>query len=365
MILNRNATSRTTILCVNLNLINHFARPYIPLRFDSVKYFPNDYVLSKIHISTEIEAIYNDEWKTRGVLPHNKVQLQERVIRADLPLLEQAKFSYYRRTDLPDFQFDRIVHDAKAGWCSASLVKESDGDCVHIYETDRPEDALLLMAVVNILLKEYVRRRLNLPKRLAKITQLHNYHYEFMNHQRDVESIHQLILFPVHFEKTEMCDYTEVIFHKTGMLLVLIHHYINLPVYNTHYKNYICCPHAPPLGDITTCLNHLVLQYLFDRHFAAKYPEIVFTRWGNEVLILNQFSSENKISKQEIMEFLETLDGISGHVNSINCMDEPAKLDGYENPHDSNKLAFTKGAHMQILLDKSGTVNVHQIMDGK
>jgi hypothetical protein len=43
-------------------------------------------------------------------------------------------------------------------------------------------------------------------------------------------------------------------------------------------------------------------------------------------------------------------DGISGHVNSIYCPDdpEPMKLHGYEPPDDFNGFAFTKRGHMQL-----------------
>jgi hypothetical protein len=83
---------------------------------------------------------------------------------------------------------------------------------------------------------------------------------------------------------------------------------------------------------------------------------------------VNQFTSQKKISKLEIMEFLDTLEGISGNVeNSIYCMDEPdpQKIDGYINPLDYNGLAFTKRPHMQIWLHDCGTVTVHKIIDVK
>lgn len=76
---------------------------FIPRKFYSELPLNQQVVLSRIAISTDIEAIYNDEWKNRGVLPHDKVKLQEKVIRSDLPLMHKAKFSYYRRSDIPDF----------------------------------------------------------------------------------------------------------------------------------------------------------------------------------------------------------------------------------------------------------------------
>jgi hypothetical protein len=71
-------------------------------------------------------------------------------------------------------------------------------------------------------------------------------------------------------------------------------------------------------------------------------------------------SSVKKISNQEILDFLSKLDGISGHVNSIYCPDdpdpEPMKLHGYEPPDDFNGFVFTKRGHMQLWLHNCGTL---------
>ena len=93
--------------------------------------------------------------------------------------MHKAKFSYYRRSDIPDFQYNRIVQDAEAGLCSAALVNECDGEWVHIYEADNPSDSLFIMSLVSILMKNYVRRRINIPKRLNNINDLHSYHMTF------------------------------------------------------------------------------------------------------------------------------------------------------------------------------------------
>jgi hypothetical protein len=147
---------------------------FIPRKFYSGLPLNQQVVLSKIAISTEIEKIYNNRWKKKGVLPHIKVQLQEKVLRGEFPLLEQVKVSHYRLNELPYFQFDRIISEAGDGWCSATLKKECDGFWVYVYEMDRP----LLMAVVSILLRNFVWMYVSMPKRLSKITQLHEYHYE-------------------------------------------------------------------------------------------------------------------------------------------------------------------------------------------
>jgi hypothetical protein len=98
-----------------------------------------------------------------------------------------------------------------------------------------------------------------------------------MNKKEQVESVHQIILILIILKKKKkMKDYVDVILHLKAMLTEILRDYINLPIYNTHCKNYIASYHAPQLG-VITCLNHIVIQYLFDRKFADNYPEILFT----------------------------------------------------------------------------------------
>lgn len=330
-------------------------------RYSLVSY--QDMVMSKIAISTEIEAIYNEEWKNRGILPYNKDLLHNRILRLEFPLLEQLKFTYFKISDIPEFVYNRILRDLEAGCCSATISKEKDGDWINIYETERPEDALLLMGVVSILLKNYVTRRLNVPKRLTRIHQLKDYHYEFINHQTRIDSIQQIKLSPEHIDKMTMCKYVDEIFHKSGMLKVLLIHFINLPLINTHHKSYISSPYVPQIGDITTCLYHIFYQQVFDKQFAAKYPKLVFSRWANEIIILNKVNSVNKISNEEIKAFLDSLEHIKGDVTAINCLDEPhpQKLEGCNNPHKDTPLS--QKTHISILLDEYGSVNVHKIIE--
>jgi hypothetical protein len=133
----------------------------------------------------------------------------------------------------------------------------------------------VLMAMVSILIKKSVMRTACMPKRLTKITQLKDYHYDFLNNQSGVESVHQIILEPMYIDKCVMEDYVRDIFYRNDMLTVLLYHYINIPMYSTNSHNYIHCDHAPPLGDIQSSLNHIVIQYLFDKPFSDKYPKFL------------------------------------------------------------------------------------------
>jgi hypothetical protein len=42
--------------------------------------------MAKINfLMSEIEKIYNNDWKTKGILPHNKVKLQDKILNNELP----------------------------------------------------------------------------------------------------------------------------------------------------------------------------------------------------------------------------------------------------------------------------------------
>jgi hypothetical protein len=121
-------------MCFHLpNRIQNPKRDYSVLSADE-RFFQ-----SHIAIATEI---YNDEWKNRG--PHDKVKLQHRILRKKFPLLEQVHFSYYKIADIPEFVYNGIVNEAKAGE-KATGIKDAEGEWwLFTYETCRPEDSLFL-----------------------------------------------------------------------------------------------------------------------------------------------------------------------------------------------------------------------------
>lgn len=347
-------------MIMSLNLCTH-PNSYLmimnPKRYYSVLSADDKFFMSHIAISTEIELIYNDSWKNRGVLPHEKVKLQHRILRRKFPLLEQVHFSYYKIADIPSFVYNGIVDEAKAGYSSATVIKDSDGEWVFTYETDRPEDSLLLAAVVNIFLQTYVRWPLNI-KRLIKITQLHDYHYEYLNQLTKVKSLHRLKLYPNNMTKLCLEKHSKVIFRKNGMLLQIINNYLKLPVLNTINGNLFYDEYAPPLGDFTTSLHHIIFQHLFDNQFSSKFPEIEFTRWGNEVFIINKSDSKHNINEADIQEFVDSLDHITGHVNSIYCIDDPSPQQFVACESIYNFAAYNKQTYYRLMLHDSGEVTV-------
>lgn len=353
-------------MIMSLNLCTH-PNPYLmimnPKRYYSVLSADDKFFMSHRELSTEIEVVYNDEWKNRGVLPHDKVKLQHRILRRKFPLLELVHFAYYKMSDIPEFVYNGIVNEARAGVGSATVLKDSEGEWLFTYETVRPEDSLLLTATANIMLKTYVRKPLNIPKPLSKIRQLHDYHYEFLTQLTNVKSIHKLKLYPNNLSIFDLEKHSKVIFHKNGMLQKILTNYFHLPVLNTINGNLFYDEYAPPLGDLTTVLYQIIYEYLFDRHFASKYPKIEFTRWGNEAFIINHFDENHDLNDTEILEFCDSLDHITGQVHSIYSIDEPSPqiFEDCESPY--NGLAFKKQTYSKILLHDSGKVTVQRNID--
>lgn len=324
-------------------------------------------IMLKITLTSEIEKLYNQDWKTKGILPHNKIKLQDKIKNEEYPMFNRANFNTFSKMELTTGEFKTLKKEAEAGWCFVNIVKEDDCDMVHLYEMDKAEDSLLLMGMVSILMKLYFQRSASIPKpkRLTKIRQLHECHYDFMNNQVGVESVHQIILEPIFYDKNFIREHINKIFRRKNVLSYILHEYINIPIYNLNSNNYININHAPPLGDIQTCVNHIVNQYVFDRPFCGKYPKIVFTRCDQEVFIVNYQSSNNKITELELNSFLDSLKGISGHVNSIYRTDapEPEILEGYVTQQNYNGIVSYRKGRMQILLQQDGTISVNNIIE--
>jgi hypothetical protein len=100
---------------------------FIPARYLGFEYSiePREFQMSKIAICTEIEKIYNNDWKTKGILPHNKVKLQDKILNNELPYFERGNLSHFLRDDLPPFKYQRIIKEVEAGWCSVELINDS------------------------------------------------------------------------------------------------------------------------------------------------------------------------------------------------------------------------------------------------
>lgn len=364
-------------VCINISIVPNIylmiKNPKIlfntPKRYYSVLSADDKFYMSHIGLSLEIESIYNDEWKNRGVLPLDKVKLQHRILRKKFPLLEQAHLAYYKLSELPEFIYNGLVNEAKAGVRSATIMHQNtEGELnvpdgvlwIYTYEMPRPEDLLLLSAATNIMLKKYVQKPLYMSKPLIKITQLHDYHHESLNQLSNVHSIHKIKLYPNHLCKFYLSKYSNVIFRKNAMLLKILINYFNMPVLNTINGKLFSDIYVAPLGDFTTALYHIIYTYIFDIHFASKYPQIEFTRWGNDAFIINKMDSKHHINDTEILAFVDSLDDISCQIDSIYSIDDtaPHQLEYYESPY--NYLALNTQTYYKIMLNDSGKVTVQK-----
>lgn len=70
--------------------------------------------------------------------------------------------------ELPEFVYKRILKDSEDGCCSTFTVDVISAKWLHVYECSNPLYSLLLMGVSNMLLKNHVRRRLLIPRKLHK-----------------------------------------------------------------------------------------------------------------------------------------------------------------------------------------------------
>lgn len=318
---------------------------------------------NRIDLSTAIQAVYCNGWKEKGVLPHQKNQLQDQVLMGHFPRMKQLNFTSYKISNLPPFMLERYQRETEFGLIYSYIVEESDGDgeeedWIYIYECDNPVEGLLLRAIEHIIKNSHILKRINMPKKIHKINDLETTHYDYISQQRKVVALHQLILAPQELDKLTLSENIVKSINIMGMFHYIISDYLNCSVFHTILQQNLICPYAPPLGDITSCLYQVVLQEIFDRKLEEEFRDIKYTRWGNEVVIF-QFE-QDEISSSVLSKFIESLPIISGQVNTITCNhpDDIQMLEGFQH----SGRAFRNKTHTRMFLDGNGEVSVTQFI---
>jgi hypothetical protein len=59
-------------------------------------------VNSNIMIANEIEQIYNENWKNRGVLPYEKYELVNLIVKGRFQLLDRVNFTILKTSEVLD-----------------------------------------------------------------------------------------------------------------------------------------------------------------------------------------------------------------------------------------------------------------------
>lgn len=241
------------------------------------------------------------------------------------------------------------------GYCATELVEEDNGvKWLHVYETTYPVNSLLLKAVTNILIMQHVRH-LETPLYLTnKMDHVRRHHYNFLGSLQNVESLILVCLKSGQFDKSRMIGNLPEVCQGHGLIATICRDYINLPVFDSMAQNYVFCPSAPPLGDITSCLNHIIYQNLIDETLADRFPGIIFSRWLDELVIVNKCNSRLKHDTESIDNLLKELN-IEGISYDLHAADDK----GYE----FHGMLVGKDSNIGIILYQNGRVSVQRFSD--
>lgn len=243
--------------------------------------------------------------------------------------------------------------DSDYGCSYAKIERDLSGKkWLHVYEASYPNHALLLMAVTNILVWKHVKRFVMPLFITNKMDYIRVQHYNFLKGLRNVESIVMVSLKSNQFDKTRMIRNLPDVCNGDGLISVICREYINLPVFDTLANKYQRCPSAPPLGVITRCLNHLIYQNLLDDKLVERFPGIIFSRWVDEVIIVNKFDSLMMHDKESIENLLKELK-LEGETYELLVPDG----DRY---YEVNRIDC-KESNMGIGLTFDGDVSVHSL----
>jgi hypothetical protein len=153
--------------------------------------------LQKLKLIQEIQKIYksdNEVWTERGVLPaHIKAMITHinEGYSAFHPILVYKPFQLGQDIGVKDV--DAMRRQDKLGYCclSRKVFNHDDDPYTSVCVPSLPVDSLLFKALANILIREFLWRRNNLPPlcELTHYNEILDYHESFWNDQKDIDRI--------------------------------------------------------------------------------------------------------------------------------------------------------------------------------
>ena len=309
-----------------------------------------DFAIERKLLATEIETVFHQassDWIQKGVLEYDKNHLQTLVLKDQLPIFKEIHYSKYNVEYLPEFVYNRFLMES-ADSCGYTREEETE-HCkwLHVYEASRPIYSLLLMAVTKILLENHVIRRLLIPKSLKNTHDFKQFHYAFLNARENVESINIIRLDKDQFDKDNMIRKFSDVINNDGIISSICRHFIGLPVFDTMANKFVTCHSAPPLGEITRCLNHILYQNVFDKIVSDKYPWIIYSRWDNEIVVLNEYNSLHKFHARSLLKELNLKADYLGGLYASN-----------EARFERKNIIYMKDRKVSLYLNEKGNLQV-------
>jgi hypothetical protein len=308
----------------------------------------------KLELINEINSIYNssDVWRERGVLPaeiHAMVSRIHEGYDSFHPKLVYKAYKYGGEGMSMQEHFTLERHDEQ-GYCCARrpLINAGDWPCVSV--PSLPVDVLLFKALANILMREFLWRRNNLPRRLTHYNEMVTYHERFWNGKRGVNRIICVDLsHSIHYVSTERLWGTLKCLHNMDVISHILNQFLSLPIYNADTNLQI--PHSnciPLIGELSDVLLHIFFQYQFDSEVLSRYEGVLYTRWDTNVLLASTCYDSYRLESYEIRDILRHVN-LSGFISVIE-----RGGDTEVNPEKS-----------ELFLSSDGDVSVLQVGEGE
>lgn len=213
-----------------------------------------------------------------------------------------------------------------------------------------PVDVLLFEALANILMKHFLWRRNNLPRRFTHYNEMVSYHEQFWNGKRGVNRIICVDLsHSIHYVSTKRLWGTLKCLHNMDVISHILKKLISLPIYNADTN--LSIPHSnciPLIGELSDVLLHIFFQYQFDSEVLSRYEGVLYTRWDTNVLLASTSYDSFRLESYEIWNILRDVN-LSGFISVIE-----RGGDTEVNPEKS-----------ELFLSSDGDVRVLQVGEGR
>lgn len=300
-----------------------------------------------LELVNEINSIYNENavWRERGVLPAEIHALVSRInegYSSFHPILIYKAYKY--GLDMSMQEHFTLERDDEQGYCCARRPLIHAGDWPCVCRPSLPVDALLFKALANILMKHFLWRRNNLPRRLTHYNEMVTYHERFWNGKRGVNRIISVDLtHSIHYVSTERLWTRLKCIHDMGVISHILNKFIHLPIYYADTK--LSIPHSnciPLIGELSDVLLHIFFQHQFDNEVLNRYEGVLYTRWDTEVLLASTSYDSYRVRECDILTILQNVN-LSGFVSVIE------RGGGTEVNPDKSELFLSEDGDVRVL----------------
>ncbi|KAM3316206.1 hypothetical protein ACQJBY_034370 [Aegilops geniculata] len=309
----------------------------------------------KLQLINEVKRLYNsnDMWREHGFLAEQIDTMVSHIHEGYSSFHPRLVYKVYKygRGGMTLQEHFTLERQDELGYCCARRPLINAGDWPCMAAPSLSVDVLLLKALANILRREFLVIRNNLPPRLNYYNEMLGYHERFWDGQSGVEKIVCVDLsHSIRYVYTERLWNTLKCLHNLGVISHILKEFLSLPIYNADTNLQI--PHSnciPLIGELSDVLLHLFLQHQFDREVLSRYEGVLYTRWDTNVLLASTRYDSYHLDRPQIQDILRYVN-LTGSISVI----ERGGGGMLVNPEKS-----------QIFLSADGDVSIPQLSEAE